>query len=128
VGLYYQGNLVVEWTGSGPDPKTGVSPLPVLDLKGVEDSSSQITSPQDGEGIYGPIQVVIRPQVDQWDLQWAPKDGDWTLLSATNRGDHWTASWDTSSLKTGDYQLRLLSGQTSLQTVTVHVEAPQYSQ
>lgn len=129
LGLYFQGNLLSETTAAGqPDPQTGKDPVPPLDLTGVQNYGNQITSPSDGEQVYGPIQIVVRPQVDGWMVQWAPEgSSSWSCLTPRNMGSYWSLPWDTRSLASGPYQLRLMAAGQVQEAVTVQVGPPTYN-
>jgi hypothetical protein len=131
VGLYYQGQLVTEWENAAQeDPETGVSPLPALDFTPEPTPSAQITSPLEGEEVSGEVEVVVRPTVSSWSLQYGGKNCEsWKTLPVTQENGYWVGDWDTSSLAAGEYQLRVLNNsQVAVQSVTVEVGSPQFSQ
>jgi len=130
VGLYYQGTLVAEWESAGEsDGQTGQEPLAPLNIPTVE-TNPVIASPADGEQVCGIVQIALQPQGNNWELEWSPDGTNWQPITAQETGSYWSASWDASGLKAGNYQLRLINdlSNATLQQITIKVGAPQFAQ
>ncbi len=131
VGLYYQGTLVSEWESpSQQDIQTGKEPFAPLAIPLVGASQSLIASPGDGEQVCGIVQIAIKPQSSDWQLEWSADGTSWQPINAEDTGSYWLASWDVRGLKVGSYQLRLQNDQSNStqQQITVTVGNPQFSQ
>jgi hypothetical protein len=131
VGLYYQGNLVSEWeSASQPDNQTGKEPLAPLTVPTVVANPSHIASPNDGEQVCGIVQIAVKPQSNDWQLEWSADGTSWQTINTQDTGSYWLASWDVRGLRAGSYQLRLQNDQnnSTLQQITVTVSNPQFSQ
>ncbi|MBU1613789.1 discoidin domain-containing protein, partial [bacterium] len=113
-GVSLKSGINTIWARSMVGQEASPLSLPIEVILDQAIAVAKITSPSDGEGVKGTVEVigsVSSTSLEEWRLEYRLRDSfSWTRIaqSSTRATNDYLANWQTQDLADGDYELRLV--------------------